>query len=225
MSIMIYLLRLFSPEIIFFISIMPCLAKSGTVALSDEDNGIAVVEINVPFGEKYDYNDIKCTKVIDGDTILLENGQRVRLIGVDTPETYDGKKLDRDAEFTGRDTAQIKAMGRKSTEFTRTIVEGKRIKLEFDLEKRDKYSRLLAYVFIIIDKDIPSNDNYYISTVNNKPLIFLNAALIKSGYAGLLTIPPNVKYSELFQSLYEEAREEKRGLWRQTKPYNRLLWF
>lgn len=45
--------------------------------------------------------------------------------------------------------------------------------------------------------------------------VFVNATIIKAGYATPITIPPNVKYADLFQELYEEAREQKMGLWRE----------
>jgi micrococcal nuclease len=75
-------------------------------------------------------------------------------------------------------------------------VEGKRVSLEFDVERYDKYDRLLAYVYI---KDSG---------------VFLNAEIVKEGYASLMTYPPNVKYADLFRKLYQEARENRRGLWK-----------
>ena len=150
----------------------------------------------VPLGKSYNYADIKVTRVIDGDTLLLENGERVRLIGIDTPEIHDSDKLERDAERSKEDKSAIKKLGMRSYEFTRDLIEGKNVTLEFDVEKYDKYKRLLAYVF---------------RTKDNK---FINAEIIEQGYASLMTIPPNVKYASLFQQLYARARENKRGLWK-----------
>ena len=68
--------------------------------------------------------------------------------------------------------------------------------LEFDVDRRDRYERLLAYVYLKDDG------------------VFVNAEIVKQGYASLLTIPPNVKYADLFLKLYREARENRRGLWK-----------
>lgn len=74
-------------------------------------------------------------RVVDGDTLVLEPGWRVRLLGVDTPET---KHPDRPVE----------PLGPEATEFTRRFVEGRDIRLEFDRERRDAYHRILAYVYV-----------------------------------------------------------------------------
>jgi micrococcal nuclease len=151
---------------------------------------------NVPIGKSYNYADIKVNRVIDGDTLLLENGERVRLIGIDTPEIHESAKLDRDAKRSEEDKSAIKELGMRSYEFTRDLIEGQNVSLEFDVEKYDKYGRILAYVF------------------RNKDNKFVNAEIIEQGYASLMTIPPNVKYASLFQKLYTSARENKRGLWK-----------
>ena len=66
-------------------------------------------------------------RVVDGDTLLLTNGERVRLIGVDTPEVHESKKLHRDAERTGRDIKTIKALGKRASAFTKSLVDKKEI--------------------------------------------------------------------------------------------------
>ena len=144
---------------------------------------------------KTDYANVLVTRVFDGDTIQLADGEKVRLLGIDTPEMYESDKLFRDAQRTGEDIETIVARGRESYKFTKELVEGKGVKLEFDLEKRDKYGRLLAHVFIPMDE------------------VFLNAEILKQGYAEVMVIPPNLKYADYFQGLYQEARENKRGLW------------
>jgi micrococcal nuclease len=150
----------------------------------------------VPLGRSYNYADVLVKRVVDGDTIVLETGERVRLIGIDTPELHESDKLYRDASRTGQDIKAIQKLGRRAYEFTRNLVEGKRVSLEFDAEKRDRYKRLLAYVYL-------------------KDGTFVNAEIVKQGYASLMTIPPNVKYADLFLGLYREARENRRGLWGQ----------
>ncbi len=152
-------------------------------------------KISLPFGKNYSYNDILVIRAVDGDTLKLENGERVRLIGIDTPEMHESDKLYKDSRRTGQDIRTIQALGRRAYEFTRNLIEGKRVRLEFDVEKHDKYGRLLAYVFLLDGK-------------------FVNAEIVKQGYASLMTFPPNVKYADLFLKLYQEARENRRGLWK-----------
>jgi len=163
-------------------------------------------------------------RVIDGDTIKHTNGERVRLIGIDTPESKPNDKAKRDSERTGQDVETIQKMGQEATEFVKKLLpEGAEVRLEFDVQERDKYGRVLAYVFI--DTGIGINQplgyktpinhhyDYYSDTFKH----FINATVIKAGYATPMTIPPNVKYADLFKELYEEAREQKRGLWGREK--------
>lgn len=163
--------------------------KAATTHHSEE------AKVTLPFGKKYDYSDVLVKRAVDGDTLLLETGERVRLIGIDTPEMHESDKLNRDSKRSSQDVETIKALGRRSYQFTRDLVEGKRVSLEFDVERYDRYKRLLAYVYL-------------------KDGTFVNAEIIKQGYASLMTYPPNVKYVDTFKELYKEARENNRGLWR-----------
>jgi micrococcal nuclease len=124
-----------------------------------------------------------CTRVIDGDTIAVEkNGkkEKVRLIGVDTPETVHPSK-------------PVEYFGKEASEFTRKNVEGKRVRLEYDWQSRDKYGRLLAYVYI-------------------EDGTFLNAEIIRQGYGFAYTRFP-FKYLKDFRQYEREARGNNRGLW------------
>jgi len=141
------------------------------------------------------YGNILVTRAVDGDTLVLENKERVRLIGIDTPEMHESNKLYRDAQRSGQDVESIKRLGRQSYEFTKKLVEGKKVRLEFDVERYDKYKRILAYVYL-------------------EDGTFVNAKIVEEGYASLMTYPPNVKYADLFLKLYQEARQNKRGLWK-----------
>ncbi len=168
-------------------------------ALADEPVKIYNTEdwkFSIPFGKSYNYSDILVERAVDGDTLKLESGERVRLIGIDTPEMHESNKLYKDSQRSGEDVATIQKLGRRAYEFTKKLVEGKRVSLEFDVEKYDKYDRLLAYVYL---KDGGT---------------FVNAEIVKQGYASLMTIPPNAKYANLFLKLYQEARNNKRGLWK-----------
>lgn len=166
------------------------------VALSEgETHSSGKFKFTLPFSKKYNYGNIRVTRVIDGDTVQLEDRERVRLIGIDAPESRHNPKLARDRDRTGKDYRTIIAMGEKATKFTKSLVEAKKVKLEFDVEKRDRYGRLLAYVYLEDGR-------------------MLNAELVKEGYAQIYTFPPNVRYVDMFLKLQKEARENKRGLWK-----------
>jgi len=134
------------------------------------------------------------SRVVDGDTLKLSNDQRVRLIGVDTPEVHYSDKLLRDAKKTGKDIAAIQAMGKKASNFTKGLCSAKKVRLEFDVQKNDRYGRLLAYVYL-------------------EDGTFVNAKILEEGYGQVMTIPPNVKYADQFLSLERNARDRRKGLW------------
>jgi len=103
-------------------------------------------------------------------------------IGVDTPETHHPMR-------------GVEPYGMEASEANRKLVDGKTVRLEFDVQQLDKYGRTLAYVYL-------------------EDGTFVNAWLVDNGYAMVMTVPPNVKYQEIFLKLQREAREAKRGLWR-----------
>ena len=124
-------------------------------------------------------------KVVVGDTLVLENKERVRLNGVDTPETKHPRK-------------PVEHYGKEATAFTKKMVQGKRVRLEFDpanahIGHKDRYSRTLAYVFL-------------------EDGTFLNAEIIKQGYGFAYTRFP-FKHMDEFRRYQREAREQGRGLW------------
>ncbi len=126
----------------------------------------------------------KVIRVVDGDTLLVDlNGkeERVRLIGVDTPESVHP------------DVAKNLPEGKVASEFTKLKLEGKEVILEFDVQERDQYGRLLAYVWI---------DG-----------VMFNKVLLEEGYARVATYPPNVKYVDDFIKAQEEARKNNKGFW------------
>ncbi len=143
--------------------------------------------------------EVSVIRVVDGDTIRVDfphlGDTSVRLIGIDTPESRKNSRADLQAREGDIRVDDIIAMGKLSSKRMRSLVKkGDRVLLEFDAERTDRYGRVLAYVW--------------------KDGEMLNARMVEEGYAGLLTIPPNVKYSRVFTSLYREAREGNRGLWR-----------
>jgi len=195
------------------------------------------LKVQLPFGEANSTESSKTytvERVIDGNTIKLTNGERVRLIGIDTPESQPNDKAKRDAERTGKDLKVITWEGMKATNYVKSYgVENGKVFLYFDVQEKDKYGRLLAYAYIPIndrlkervekfDKDCQADMNclnlhkaiFPIKDSNSEDqLLFLNAFIIQSGYAEPMNIPPNVKYAELIEKLYVEGKENKRGLW------------
>ena len=127
----------------------------------------------------------KVVRVVDGDTIHVRVGdtrEKVRYIGVDTPESV-------------KPGTPVQCFGRRASEFNTRFVGGERVRLVLDAEERDRYGRLLAYVYRVRDGR------------------FVNAALVRRGYAQALTIPPNVAHAEEFRRLGSAARRAGRGLW------------
>lgn len=127
-------------------------------------------------------------RAIDGDTVELSDGRLVRYIGIDTPEVRRrrGDQWVLDPE----------PFAEAAREANAAWVQGKRVSLEYDAERRDRHGRLLAYVYA--DGEM------------------VNARLVREGYAAPLTIPPNVKYAEEFRRLAADARRDRRGRWRES---------
>jgi micrococcal nuclease len=148
---------------------------------------------------------VRVVRVVDGDTIKVMVGrrtERVRLIGMDTPETKRNRKFERDIRKERTKTPrEVLAAGREAKEYMSGLLKrGDAVRLEKDVQERDKYGRLLAYVWL--EGGGPQG----------KPLL-LNAALLENGYARLMTIPPNVKRVEYFRKLQEYARQNHAGIW------------
>lgn len=141
---------------------------------------------------------VTLVRIIDGDTYeVIYNGkkEKVRLIGIDTPESKANKKAYKDSKRSKEDIKTIVKEGLKAKDFVKSLIKKDDVlKIEFDVRERDQYGRLLAYLYL----------------PNGK---MLNNVIIEEGYAAPLTYPPNVKYVELFRNSYIKARENKKGLW------------
>ena len=129
---------------------------------------------------------VRVVRVIDGDTIevccIAGRPEKVRYIGVNTPETH-------------HPTKGVGRYGKEAAEANRKLVVDKTVRLDFDVQQRDRHGRLLAYVHL-------------------EDGTFVNARLVEQGYAQVMTVPPNVKFQGLFLKLQQEARTASRGLWR-----------
>ncbi len=125
-------------------------------------------------------DEVLVKRVVDGDTVELASGEKVRLIGIDTPETVDPRK-------------SVQCFGKEAKEFTRSLLENQWVRLETDIEPKDKYGRTLAYVY--------------------RDELFVNDTIIREGYAHVMTIPPNVRYAEVFRESQQFARVQNKGLW------------
>jgi micrococcal nuclease len=126
------------------------------------------------------------TEVVDGDTLHIRIGrseEKVRLIGIDTPETH---KPNTPVECFGKEAT--KALGR-------LLPKGTAVYLERDAEGRDRYGRLLAYVY------------------RSKDHAFINLEMARSGFAAAYTYPPNVAHADEFVTAAADARDAGRGLW------------
>lgn len=141
-----------------------------------------------------------CDYVYDGDTISVSSSDesvffpsdtRFRLVGCDTPESVAREEY---LEKTGKQNSEE---GHSASEFTKSLVEGKQIYIEYDVEHEDRYGRQLAYVWIDTDEG----------------LVMLQELLLTAGYAQVFTLAPNVKYADYFADLQHQAAEEGQGFW------------
>lgn len=144
-------------------------------ALQANTDAYSEAELTGPYAVK---------RVVDGDTVILiidGNEERVRLIGVNTPESVHP------------DENKNVAYGKIASEYTKKALEGQNVYLELDVQERDKYGRILGYVYY-------NNEMY-------------NERLVLDGHAEVATYPPNVKYVEVFEQAQKEARKNNVGMW------------
>jgi len=129
----------------------------------------------LPLACKQSSETVTVVTVIDGDTIVVEGGYHVRYIGIDSPETD---------EFYYSEAKQMNA----------DLIAGKKVRLESDITDKDKYGRLLRYVYV--------GDT------------FINAEMVRQGCAWSIAYPPDVKYQVYLEAMEKEARQLKRGVWK-----------
>ena len=135
---------------------------------------------------------VRVVRVVDGDTIIVEidgREERLRYIGIDTPETV-------------QPNTPVECFGQEASAENRRLVEGKRVELERDVSERDRFDRLLRYVYVVEDGE----------------RVFVNQALVANGFAFASTFPPDVRHEETLRAAQREARDERRGLWSACTP-------
>ncbi len=120
----------------------------------------------------------RVARVVDGDTVELAGPGKARLIGIDTPEVFGRREC----------------FGRQASAFTKREVDGKTVRYTVGRDPRDRYGRLLVYVWLADGQS-------------------LNARLVAGGFARPLTIRPNDDYAALFARLSRQARAKGAGLW------------
>jgi len=130
------------------------------------------------------YATVRVKRVVDGDTLkispAIDGIDEIRLIGVDTPETKEPG-------------CEVQPYGPEASEFATRELQGEEVDLEFDEERRDRYDRLLAYVY--------RDDEMF------------NEDLLEGGYAQVATFPPNDKYVDRFEAAQAEAKAVPLGIW------------
>lgn len=134
------------------------------------------------------YGPYEVYKVVDGDTIwIIKDGEKVkiRLIGVDAPESVHPD--------TGRNSAD----GEIVSDWMKELLYDTKVFLEYDVSGMDQYGRVLAYVYLSDGKTM------------------VNELLLENGYAQVMTIQPNVKYSDEFLVAQEKARKKQKGFWKE----------
>jgi micrococcal nuclease len=151
------------------------------IALKTRAN--AQIPEEVPYGYQ---TTAKVARVIDGDTFVLSDSQRVRFIGVDTPE------------LKSKDSLNL-YYANESKSFVDSTVNGKVVKLTFETETRDLFNRILAYVWL--------------TNIEGKDSLFLQAELLKKGYARIRYYPVGSRYYDIFYNLRRTAMKKNLGIW------------
>ncbi len=129
-------------------------------------------------------------EALTGDSVRLEGGKTLKYIGVQSPPLQSIVPL-------------VREYGHNALEFNKSLVEGRKVQVEWDLQIRDNSNTLLGYVFM-------------------EDGTFLNKEILKQGHGKIRLLPPNLKYAALFRRAELEARRERKGLWKE-EPKNPFI--
>lgn len=148
----------------------------------------SISSTNTVNSNKLNFQKVRVSRVVDGDTIETSDGKKIRLIGINTPES----------------TTKTEQYGKEASNYTKSQLEGKEVYLEKDVSETDKYGRLLRYVWLQQPE-----------TINEESIRkhMYNANLCLNGFAQVSTYPPDVKYAEHLTKFTAEARNSNKGLW------------
>jgi endonuclease YncB( thermonuclease family) len=163
----------------------PGTQRSLVYYLGLESDNTTTPKNNVVTGGKIETG--KISRVIDGDTVVLEDGRTIRYLNADTPETK-------------KPNTAVQCYGPEASAYNKNLMEGKNVTLVADKQNEDKYGRDLRFVFL---------EGRDISNIQNS----INAELVKNGYARALVIDPNNTYESDFNKLQSDAQSQKIGLW------------
>ncbi|MGC6588089.1 thermonuclease family protein [Paenibacillus sp. Dod16] len=166
---------------IFFLLIFIFMSSCSQAENQRKQTDAFITQILLDYPELKDkkYELTTVTRIVDGDTFETESGQKVRLVGVNTPESF----------------GKVEFFGKEASNFSHERLNGKTVYMFQDTGDKDRYGRLLRYIFIENEKTM------------------YNEILLIEGYANTMTVPPNVMYSKKFVELEREARENNKGLW------------
>lgn len=133
-------------------------------------------------------------RVVSADRLTLKDGRKIHLIGLNAPQTPRNRDIKRNSYgYVIKEVNPATTLEERAYDFSKSLLETKTIRLEYDITAKDENFHTLAYVFL------PDGT-------------FANAEILRQGYANLKIVLPNTKYEVLLRAAYQEARQEKRGL-------------
>lgn len=169
--------------------------------LKDPDKSTSKNHVEASNKQEASFVKATITSVSDGDTVTAQVGSqsyKVRMIGVDTPETV-------------HPTKPVSFYGKEASDFSKAMLNGREVYLEKDVSETDRYQRALRYVWLRLPSN-PSNPSF--EDVRDK---MFNGILLRDGYGALATFPPDVKYLDQFRKIAKSASENELGLYNKAE--------
>jgi endonuclease YncB( thermonuclease family) len=170
------------------LSIVPLLFLASAALAAQDD---------ITFTSTKTYDRVLVERVVNAGTIVLEGGEKIKLIGLKALAAPRRAKMDYDEKgfiVVPEHVNPVTSVDEEAFEFAKHLLEGKMVRLEFDAQKKTENFETLAYVYLV-DKNT-----------------FVNAEILRQGFASLQIAAPNLKYAEPLRAAYREARAEKKGL-------------
>lgn len=141
------------------------------------------------------YQRIRVKRVIDTDTLLLENNEKIKLIGLKALPVPEDRSVERDEfGFVVQTDNPFPDLEQQALRFAKKLIENRYVRLEFDKQKRGPEFLALAYVFLVDEGT------------------FVNEAILQNGYASLQIRPPNTKYAKRLRQAYRQGRRDLKGI-------------